>query len=239
MTSDELAFRRAVIDNPADDLPRLVFADWLDERGDPRGEFIRVQVELARGPAPARFADLEDRERELIYRHRSTWLGHLDRDWRGDAVFERGFVAEVTVGAIEFIRMADRWLRYEPIRKTTLYGAVVCMRDLAACPAIARLSVLCLRKNELRRGHVAQLLRSPYLSGLDELDLSFNDLGPSARALVVNSPKLARLKEIRLEENSDDDPIDDPVPYFRRLIHPWRFGGSRRPTRRPPATPPP
>lgn len=38
----------AVIANPKDDLCRLIYADWLDERGDPRGEFVRVQCELAR-----------------------------------------------------------------------------------------------------------------------------------------------------------------------------------------------
>jgi uncharacterized protein (TIGR02996 family) len=45
---DEQAFLRAVCENPADDAPRLVYADSLDERGDPRGEFIRLGCELAR-----------------------------------------------------------------------------------------------------------------------------------------------------------------------------------------------
>jgi uncharacterized protein (TIGR02996 family) len=37
----------AVLDRPEDDAPRLAYADWLDEHGEPeRGEFIRVQVEL-------------------------------------------------------------------------------------------------------------------------------------------------------------------------------------------------
>jgi uncharacterized protein (TIGR02996 family) len=40
-------FLRAIISNPADDGPRLVYADWLDERGQPeRAEFIRLQIEL-------------------------------------------------------------------------------------------------------------------------------------------------------------------------------------------------
>jgi uncharacterized protein (TIGR02996 family) len=42
------AFVRAVVEAPNDDAPRLAYADWLEERGDPCGEFIRVQVELAR-----------------------------------------------------------------------------------------------------------------------------------------------------------------------------------------------
>lgn len=46
-TRDELL--RTIIEFPDDDTPRLVFADWLDEHGDPeRAEFIRVQCELAR-----------------------------------------------------------------------------------------------------------------------------------------------------------------------------------------------
>jgi uncharacterized protein (TIGR02996 family) len=45
------AFLQAIIENPADDLPRLVLCDWLDELGETdRSEFIRVQLELAKYP---------------------------------------------------------------------------------------------------------------------------------------------------------------------------------------------
>jgi uncharacterized protein (TIGR02996 family) len=44
---DRDALLRAVVANPDDDAPRLVYADWLDEHGDPdRAEFIRIQIEL-------------------------------------------------------------------------------------------------------------------------------------------------------------------------------------------------
>ena len=47
MTADELALLRGVEAAPDDDLPRLVYADWLDEHGrHARAEFIRVQCEL-------------------------------------------------------------------------------------------------------------------------------------------------------------------------------------------------
>lgn len=41
-------FLAAILADPFDDQPRLVYADYLDEQGDPRGEFIRVQCELAK-----------------------------------------------------------------------------------------------------------------------------------------------------------------------------------------------
>jgi uncharacterized protein (TIGR02996 family) len=43
MTDDE-AFIRRIVDSPGDDTPRLVYADWLDERGDPRGTYLRAEA---------------------------------------------------------------------------------------------------------------------------------------------------------------------------------------------------
>jgi uncharacterized protein (TIGR02996 family) len=48
--TDERAFREAIIANPTDDGSRLVYADWLEERGDLRGEFLRIKTALARMP---------------------------------------------------------------------------------------------------------------------------------------------------------------------------------------------
>lgn len=39
---------RAIVHNPDDDLPRLVFADWLDEQGDPRESASWALVKWAR-----------------------------------------------------------------------------------------------------------------------------------------------------------------------------------------------
>ena len=43
---DDIAFQRAILANPADTTLKLVYADWLQERDDPRAEFVRLQVEL-------------------------------------------------------------------------------------------------------------------------------------------------------------------------------------------------
>jgi uncharacterized protein (TIGR02996 family) len=45
---DEVGLIGAIRANLHDDVPRLVYADWLEERGDPRGEYLRLQCELAR-----------------------------------------------------------------------------------------------------------------------------------------------------------------------------------------------
>jgi uncharacterized protein (TIGR02996 family) len=48
MSTDRDALLAAIRANPDEDTPRLMFADWLDENGDPdRAEFVRLQCELA------------------------------------------------------------------------------------------------------------------------------------------------------------------------------------------------
>ena len=44
---DEAAFVDALRAAPGDALARLVYADWLDERGDPRAEFLRLSCRVA------------------------------------------------------------------------------------------------------------------------------------------------------------------------------------------------
>jgi uncharacterized protein (TIGR02996 family) len=46
--SEDEALLRAIIDRRGDDTARLVYADWLDERADPRGAFLRAELEWAR-----------------------------------------------------------------------------------------------------------------------------------------------------------------------------------------------
>jgi len=62
---NEQDFFAAILDHPHDSVPRLVYADWLDEQGDARGELIRIQEQLRQVDAANRDA-LETRMRELL-----------------------------------------------------------------------------------------------------------------------------------------------------------------------------
>jgi uncharacterized protein (TIGR02996 family) len=45
--NEDAEFVRAVRERPDDVTLRLVYADWLDERNDPRGEYLRLRLQLA------------------------------------------------------------------------------------------------------------------------------------------------------------------------------------------------
>jgi uncharacterized protein (TIGR02996 family) len=75
---------------PDDDAPRLVLADFLTERGDPRGEFIALQLARHAGKLDATG---KKREKELLKRHKKQWLGPIAPLVQPYHLrFERGFL---------------------------------------------------------------------------------------------------------------------------------------------------
>jgi len=76
--------------NPDDDGPREVLADLLTQKGDPRGEFIALQMARHRGTLDAAG---KKREKELLKRHKKEWLGPIAPLIQPHHIrFERGFI---------------------------------------------------------------------------------------------------------------------------------------------------
>ena len=68
----------AIFANPDDLGAHAAYADWLIEQGDPRGEFIQVQLVLEDEKKSAKERkELEKREKELLKKHEREWLGEL------------------------------------------------------------------------------------------------------------------------------------------------------------------
>jgi uncharacterized protein (TIGR02996 family) len=72
MTEDE-AFIRAIVDNRGDETSRLVYADWLDDRDDPRGPYLRAEAEWART------GKKEKALRELAKALDPVWVARVSR----------------------------------------------------------------------------------------------------------------------------------------------------------------
>ena len=76
MTQTDLL--QAIIAQPDDDFPRLAYADWLEERGDPLGEFLRNQCRLLKlPPHDENVWELEGRQRALWAEHGAAWKATL------------------------------------------------------------------------------------------------------------------------------------------------------------------
>jgi uncharacterized protein (TIGR02996 family) len=242
MATDE-TFLSAVLANPDDDGPRLVYADWLDEQGQcERAEFIRTQIDLARRPEDdPRRPDLEARERQLLVRHSKNWarpVRKLANGWE----YRRGFVEHVRVAAAEFPALAEELFRAAPVRSVRL-STVGWPRAhpaprwedvraaLAASPYPARLTGLDFGEYWISAVDLRAWLRSPYWPRLRSLTVR-GWFGLEGAQLLADSESLSRLTELDLSNSPLDAASVRALagsPYLQQLT-------SLRWCRCPPAT---
>ncbi len=88
-TADD--FLTAITAQPTDRTLRLVYADWLDERADPRAELVRVEEEMRELPVFGdRFWELKPRRNELRALAGAEWCGRLRYGTECEPVFRHG-----------------------------------------------------------------------------------------------------------------------------------------------------
>jgi uncharacterized protein (TIGR02996 family) len=200
MTQED-AFLEAITEQPDDDAVRLVFADWLEENGQPRrADFIRVQCVLARtgrecNTPPDRA--LLSREKFLLEWNRRHWLAPLRElwektrrrptlvervvnwfsppaspiSWEEEVTFRRGFPESICLEVMEFVTHSDEFFKALPL-----------LRDL--------------RLFLLGPHYLSLLLDCPYLARLSGLHLHDGGWCPEQTAQVACCPGLVRLKEL-------------------------------------------
>jgi uncharacterized protein (TIGR02996 family) len=204
----ELAFLQDVLESPDEEGIRLIFADWLEERDDPRGEFIRVQCQLARlSPFDEQRPALAQREHELWAAHGQHWRSYLPAVLHS-APFQRGFVESVEVPARDFLECAEEIFAAAPVRRLRVLpgwppaGAISLVSGLAGSPYLARLAEIDLAGMGLTDADAAALAASPHVSGLKALSLANNRISSAGARSLATSPHLADNIRLDLSRNS-------------------------------------
>ncbi len=112
MTDTETALLNVIADQPDEDTPRLVYADYLDELGDPssaaRAEFIRLHTRAARlAPGSAEREPLDDRIDQLLCAWDVAWQWELPAGFKRLCGYRRGFAHRAAVNATTVVDAAD------------------------------------------------------------------------------------------------------------------------------------
>jgi uncharacterized protein (TIGR02996 family) len=218
----------AVLADPGDDAPRLVYADWLDEHDQPeRAEFIRLQIELARQPRPKRQEQLRFREKELLDLYKERWAEPVAEfktiykayHSRTLYVFRRGFVEGILTDPDTFIEQGEEMLGRAPIREIR-FAEVGDYEELAKCKHLLRLRTLEFAGTNLtREDNPGALLRCRYLANLTRLAVKGVDdnghLDLAGVRALVGSKYLGKLQSLSLSGNwLNPEGSHQTVAYF-------------------------
>lgn len=200
--TDEQPFLDAISARYAEDGPRLVYADFLDDAGDPpRAELVRVQIALARVPDDhPRKPELVDRQDDLIAAHSAKWTEHL-----GNLVvsgeFRRGVLDSVVVDAGTFLESGDELFRRARIRRVRMLDAARVVSKLNQSPLLEQVRELDLCANELGNAGLAEFVRSPHLGKLEDLNLADNGLDDSGMQSLAAASSFPSLATLSLNDN--------------------------------------
>lgn len=231
---DEEGFLQAIRRDPEDPVPRLIFADWLEEQGDPRGEFIRQHCEYEEhgetdGAVVRARQQLEQQQRRTLIA-RLSHLGVRDVRFRG------GFVDKVFIQGAEFLRRPNALFRHAPVLRGLMLRGISAdrasdvMRRLAGLEKLSQLDALDLTDCNLGGaaiealvsgvlrptrlvltgnplgGHGLQVLtQAETLRGLESLELANAQLQVYDARQLSFSTTLSRLKSVNLSGNQIAD----------------------------------
>lgn len=194
--SERAAFIDAILDNPADDTARLVFADWLEEHGEPhRAEFIRAQIEAEKLPEDVR--QRNDPGARIAGKHGAA----LGGGWRKalglsetEGEYVRGFLTGVGIDSTPgFLDLTGGALAIEPVMFEVKLQ--VWQRG-SPQPAPGELQEIALLADSHNLRAVTKIWHRLHSS----VDNRF--LGDKRFALLLTSPHLTHLREISI----GDDP---------------------------------
>jgi uncharacterized protein (TIGR02996 family) len=209
--SDAEALERAVLANPHDLAPWSVYADYLSERADPRGEFMQVQLALEdESRKTAERKTLAAREKQLLKAHEREWLGPLAAvtldaapvpHWQGGGQSTPPPVAHA---------FARGWLSRLEFHQLSVNQA----RALSRSPGARLLRELIVEgaTSEVPTGQTQQYIDSYYDPGPDVPENIDAYADPGLHALC-RCPHLASIRYFRLGE-SVTGPDGNEEQYF-------------------------
>ncbi len=199
------AFLDQVLAHPEDDVPRLIYADFLEERGDPRGEFIRLQCQLDQMDEydPHRL-DLKHRCDELLFHHGDAWASELKQDVR-KAEFARGFIDKITIRARAFIKEGDKLYRSTPVNWLRFNYIKGAGEALAATAALAQVRSLDLSDLKIPDNDLIALLTSRHLHRLGALNLTHfeTSFGESVGTALGEMPSAESLQHLEIPSDPE------------------------------------
>ncbi len=221
------AFQQAIFSEPDDDAVRLIYADWLDENGEPIwAEFIRAQCELATmTPASDQYVSLKEREEELemLLPEDSALTSYLDHNldeldlasaYRHS--YRRGFLSTCTIEAFEPEELTESQLHQLCDRLDTIIAqSAIQGLDFDGFPATHFTTILqrdlmksareltvqfwdnFLDEEDTWTDYAEVIANCPNLSQVFKLKLDTPLAGDGLRALAF-SPHLKKVKELEL-----------------------------------------
>ncbi len=201
--AEQQSFLNEISASPRSHAARLIYADWLEDRGDPRGEFIRLQCQ--RDPAGDHQTERSKacpREQWLLESHFDQWTAPLlklgIKKW--GIVFRWGFVDGLGVlGKIVFDHISEIRRACPLLRRLYIHSADHWIAPLTGCVHLGGLVQLGLRALHADATLSQFLDDTPGLESLRAIDFSHLLVGDDLLSELLGVQALRNVTALDLQ----------------------------------------
>ncbi len=205
-----IAFLNAIKEEPDDNSLRLILADYLEERDDPRGTFLRCETEIASMDRfDDRIWDFKKQRDELWSLHRNEWLGSFasyvnHATLRDDEQSSRGLLAvemskqRLLDPTTLSLANSEIWSWVDELRTKLNRNNILGLDDLGL---LSHLATLDLSGSMLRRVGASALAKTSFLSNVRRLILADCELTTAGLDSLLASRRLTELATLDLSQN--------------------------------------
>ncbi len=210
--TDREALLTTIYENPEVDAPRLIFADWLDEHGQPDwAEFIRIQVEMrnerrTHDRITPRLDELFLRQKEMFKRPWSELLRRCGCSTIGH--YSAGFpTVAFTMSALRFPTDGPELLRWFGVLRRVFFelcsGSVELVLSQPAIDSVRYLGLQChLDDTPATASDLVAIRTTTALDNLIGLEIKGRGTNSvrtgSQLCATLRNARMPRLKELRL-----------------------------------------
>lgn len=198
-TAIQAEFVKMLAEETENDEILLVYADFLMGKGDPRGEFISVQIALENAKEEENLTKIEELKAQEYEIWQLNWLNFVRED----------FLDHLTEDEKAKLNLEEPEISIFTYQKGQLYGVDLDHKEiedsgvsvLANSRYLSNLKELNLHSNGIGDSGAESLANSKTLNHLEWLDLGFNEIGPFGAESLANSKALSNLKVLNLGYN--------------------------------------
>jgi uncharacterized protein (TIGR02996 family) len=229
------ALRAAVLAAPDDDGARLVYADWLLEQNDPRGELIQLECALSARPGDEALAERAEQVR-------ARCAAAFDKLVDGAPyTTRRGFLDEVTLTVAAYSKRGAALLAAQPIDRLVI--SIADQKQLVKLAGLAIPKRLGLRLAGDPKHSTALNVGVKGIAPIFEgrARVGFERIAATTKqwAALLGSPACAKLRDLELHSRLDADIVavladreldllDIKGPYFGDAISKSQLAALRR-----------
>lgn len=227
------AFLASILADADDKKARLVYADLLQDAGDPRGEFIALQCARAElADTDRRAAALDASIDALLKQHKKRWTAALGENKGARYEYRRGFVEKLALDAADLLANAGRIFGAEPIEELSVWKIDESKTRLGKsrlAPILAlplhRIRRLSLARCKLTADDLAALAAATTLGSVEVLDLSNGGSDTIPIGALGAATSLPKLRELKIGgcmcgDGALADLARAPTLRFARLVAP-------------------